>query len=49
MSAVASADASDAVQAAWTALDVLTDPEIPVVSLRELGILRDVRLGADGL
>ena len=40
---------TDAVQAAWTALDVLTDPEIPVVSLRELGILRDVRLAADGL
>ena len=49
MSAVAFPDASAAVQAAWTALDVLTDPEIPVVSLRELGILRDVRLGADGL
>ena len=49
MSAVASTDASAAVQAAWTALDVLTDPEIPVVSLRELGILRDVRLGTQGL
>ena len=40
---------SHAVQAAWAALDVLADPEIPVVSLRELGILRDVRQGADGL
>ena len=40
---------TDAVQAAWTALETLADPEIPVVSLRELGILRDVRLGADGL
>ena len=32
----------------WTALDALTDPEIPVVTLREMGILRDVRAGADG-
>lgn len=40
---------ADAVQAAWAALETLTDPEIPVVSLRELGILRDVRQGADGL
>ncbi|WP_408597162.1 1,2-phenylacetyl-CoA epoxidase subunit PaaD [Limnohabitans sp.] len=32
----------------WTALDALTDPEIPVVSLREMGILRDVRHAADG-
>lgn len=34
---------------AWALLDSLTDPEIPVVTLRELGILRDVRLGATGL
>ncbi|MEY5098046.1 MAG: hypothetical protein RJA36_765 [Pseudomonadota bacterium] len=39
----------DAVRAAWAALEVLSDPEIPVVTLRELGILRDVRQGADGL
>ena len=25
-------------------LDQITDPEIPVISIRELGILRDVRL-----
>jgi ring-1,2-phenylacetyl-CoA epoxidase subunit PaaD len=37
------------VEAAWAALEPLTDPEIPVISLRELGILRDVRQGADGL
>ena len=30
------------------ALDQLTDPEIPVVTLREMGILRDLRRGADG-
>lgn len=33
----------------WSALDHLTDPEIPVVTLRELGILRDVRETADGI
>jgi ring-1,2-phenylacetyl-CoA epoxidase subunit PaaD len=27
----------------WQLLESLTDPEIPVVTLRELGILRDVR------
>ena len=32
----------------WAALDTLTDPEIPVVTLREMGILRDVRVAADG-
>jgi len=36
-------------RAAWAALDVLCDPEIPVVTLRELGILRDVRWGGAGL
>ena len=30
--------------AVWAALDVLTDPEIPVVTLREMGILRDVHV-----
>ena len=34
--------------ALWAALDELTDPEIPVVTLREMGILRDLRRGADG-
>ncbi len=34
---------------AWDLLDALTDPEIPVVTLRELGILRDVRMSASGL
>ena len=33
----------------WSALDHLTDPEIPVVTLRELGILREVRETTDGL
>lgn len=30
-------------QRAWDLLDAVPDPEIPVVSIRELGILRDVR------
>ncbi|GAB2871458.1 phenylacetate-CoA oxygenase subunit PaaJ [Paraburkholderia jirisanensis] len=33
---------------AWHVLEAVPDPEIPVVSIRELGILRDVRRAADG-
>ncbi len=33
----------------WALLDAVVDPEIPVVTLRELGILRDVRRGPQGL
>jgi ring-1,2-phenylacetyl-CoA epoxidase subunit PaaD len=36
-------------QRAWALLEQLTDPEIPVVSLRELGILREVREVAQSL
>jgi ring-1,2-phenylacetyl-CoA epoxidase subunit PaaD len=36
-------------QRAWALLEQLTDPEIPVVTLRDLGILRDVRTGPHGL
>ncbi len=32
----------------WRLLEQVPDPEIPVVSIRELGILRDVRWAADG-
>jgi ring-1,2-phenylacetyl-CoA epoxidase subunit PaaD len=39
----------DAVAEAWQVLDSVTDPEIPVVSLKELGILRDIRADAEGL
>lgn len=35
-------------QRAWAALEAVPDPEIPVVSIRELGILRGVRERADG-
>lgn len=34
---------------AWQLLEGLSDPEIPIITLRELGILRGVREGADGL
>ena len=33
--------------AVWAALDELEDPEIPVVSLVELGVVRDVRIDGD--
>lgn len=35
--------------AVWALLESVTDPEIPVVSLREMGILRAVRDGSNGL
>ena len=39
---------STATEQAWHLLEQVPDPEIPVVSIRELGILRDVQEGADG-
>ena len=45
----AAASSSTDLQAIEAALAHLTDPEIPVVSLAELGILRSVRRGADGV
>lgn len=38
----------DRIARAWAALETVPDPEIPVVSIRDLGILREVRLGPDG-
>ncbi len=35
--------------AVWALLESVTDPEIPVVSLREMGILRAVRDSSNGL
>ena len=32
----------------WAALEALSDPEIPVLTLREMGILREVRPGRHG-
>jgi len=37
------------IEEVWALLEQLTDPEIPVITLRELGILRDIRESADGL
>jgi ring-1,2-phenylacetyl-CoA epoxidase subunit PaaD len=47
----ANAPSHSVVEQAWSLLESLTDPEIPVVTLRELGILRDVRLAtnSDGI
>jgi len=44
--AMPTADAT--LERAWAVLETVPDPEIPVVSIRELGILRDVRRTADG-
>ena len=40
---------TDAYHTVWALLETVTDPEIPVVSLREMGILRAVRESASGL
>lgn len=34
---------------AWAVLDTVMDPEVPVVSVRDLGIVREVRAGEEGL
>ena len=36
-------------QRAWTVLDSVLDPEVPALSVRDLGIVRDVIERADGL
>ena len=41
--ASANANSSPDAAAVWALLERLTDPEIPVVTLAEMGILRDVR------
>jgi ring-1,2-phenylacetyl-CoA epoxidase subunit PaaD len=40
---------SSTVDKVWATLEPLTDPEIPVVTLREMGILREVRDTAEGI
>ncbi|WP_353140008.1 1,2-phenylacetyl-CoA epoxidase subunit PaaD [Limnohabitans sp.] len=42
-----SASQHKVVQDVWKALDGLTDPEIPVITLREMGIIRDVEFIAE--
>lgn len=42
MQAFATNQTSERVQRAWAVLDTVPDPEVPVVSVCELGIVRDV-------
>jgi ring-1,2-phenylacetyl-CoA epoxidase subunit PaaD len=42
-------DADHPHHALWLLLEDVCDPEIPVVSLREMGVLRDIRESAQGL
>ena len=37
------------IERAWQVLADVLDPEVPVVSVRDLGIVRDVRVAADGI
>ena len=37
------------VDTVWTLLEQIADPEIPVISIRELGILQDIRLEGDSV
>jgi ring-1,2-phenylacetyl-CoA epoxidase subunit PaaD len=46
---IARKEPSEAHYATWSVLESVTDPEIPVVNLREMGILRAVRQTATGL
>jgi ring-1,2-phenylacetyl-CoA epoxidase subunit PaaD len=46
---IARKEPADAHYATWNLLESVTDPEIPVVNLREMGILRAVRQTATGL
>ncbi len=45
----ASPDAAARVAAAWSALGEVEDPEIPALSIVELGIVRFARVGPDGV
>ena len=49
LNALAAGGADATVAAIWQLLEAIPDPEIPVLSIRELGILRDVRHAADGV
>ena len=46
---IAEKQPSEPHHAVWALLESVTDPEIPVVSLREMGILRAVRESPEGL
>ena len=42
-------DASGDIARAWAVLHEVPDPEVPAISLCDLGIVRDVRRGEDGV
>lgn len=42
-------DATDPHHAIWEMLETVCDPEIPVVNLREMGVLRAIRQSSEGL
>ena len=46
---IAQSTGASANQFIWELLESVTDPEIPVVNLREMGILRAVRVGPNGV
>jgi ring-1,2-phenylacetyl-CoA epoxidase subunit PaaD len=48
VSAAVIASANRGVDAVWRLLETIPDPEIPVISICDLGIVREVRAGADG-
>ncbi|WP_119157624.1 1,2-phenylacetyl-CoA epoxidase subunit PaaD [Caldimonas tepidiphila] len=47
MSPVAHVAGAERVERAWAVLDGVLDPEVPALSLRDLGIVRDVVLAGD--
>jgi ring-1,2-phenylacetyl-CoA epoxidase subunit PaaD len=49
MKATVAACTDETLARVWSVLEAVPDPEIPVVSIRELGILRDVRFDAQGV
>ena len=49
MPRIADTDFDPLIQQAWQVLETLTDPEIPVVTLRDMGIVREVLHHDDGL
>ena len=40
---------ADRIARTWAVLDTVLDPEVPAVSVRDLGIVREVLADADGL
>lgn len=49
MNAALRSDACGRLDAAWEVLRQIPDPEVPVITLDELGIVRDLRLREDGV